>query len=109
MEAFSKDTPADVVRSHNGKLQRTTSFFEINDKFYNIEYATCNITTKNHKIDREKTETWEKLTFIVDQRLQVLHSTKIFSKTLLQPKFWACSGPFKRFILQIQGESTQYK
>ena len=41
----------------------TTIFPDVNDKFYTIKNLTYNITTKNYKIDTEKLETSEKVTF----------------------------------------------
>ena len=41
----------------------TTIFLDINDKIYIIKSLTYNITTKSYKIDTEKLETWEKVTF----------------------------------------------
>ena len=41
----------------------TTIFLDINDEIYIIKSLTYNITTKSYKIDTEKLETWEKVTF----------------------------------------------
>ena len=41
----------------------TIIFLEINDEIYIIKNLTYNITTKKSKIDTEKLETWEKVTF----------------------------------------------
>ena len=41
----------------------TIIFLDFNDKIYIIKSLTYNITTKNYKIDTEKFETWEKITF----------------------------------------------
>ena len=41
----------------------TTIFLNVNDKIYIIKNLTYNITTKSYKIDTEKLETWEKVTF----------------------------------------------
>ena len=41
----------------------TTIFLDVNDKIYTIKSLTYNITTKSYKIDTEKLETWEKVTF----------------------------------------------
>ena len=41
----------------------TTIFLDINDEIYIIKSLTYNTTTKSYKIDAEKLETWEKVTF----------------------------------------------
>ena len=41
----------------------TTIFLEINDEIYIIKSLTYNITTKNYKVDTEKLDTWENVTF----------------------------------------------
>ena len=41
----------------------TTIFLDINDEIYIIKNLTYDITTKSYKIDTEKLETWEKVTF----------------------------------------------
>ena len=41
----------------------TTIFLGINDENYIIKNLTYNITTKSYKIDTEKLEAWEKVTF----------------------------------------------
>ena len=41
----------------------TTIFLDINDEIYIIKSLIYNNTTKSYKIDTEKLETWEKVTF----------------------------------------------
>ena len=41
----------------------TTIFLDINDEIYIIKSLAYNITTQSYKIDTEKLETWEKITF----------------------------------------------
>ena len=41
----------------------TTNFLDKNDEIYIIKSLTYNITTKIYKVDTEKLETWEKVTF----------------------------------------------
>ena len=62
----------------------TTVFRDINDEIYFIKCLTYSITNKSYKIDTEKLETWEKATFSCPQSLQVLHLSKVSSRTLLQ-------------------------
>ena len=41
----------------------TTIFLDINDEIYIIKSLTYDVSTKSYKIDTEKFETWEKVTF----------------------------------------------
>ena len=52
-----------LIKSQDGNFWMTTIFLDINDEIYIIKSLTYNITTKSYKIDTEKLETWEKVTF----------------------------------------------
>ena len=59
----------------------TTIFVNINDEIYLIKSLNYNITTKSYKIDTEKLETWEKVTFSCPPESTILHLLKVFPGT----------------------------
>ena len=64
----------------------TTIFLDINDEIYIMKYFTYNIKNKSYEIDTEKLETWEKVTFLVLQNIQISHLLKAFLRILLQQR-----------------------
>ena len=54
-----------------------------------------NLTNINYKFDTEK------LPFLILDSLQILHSSKISSKTILKPLSWACSKAFEKITLHL--------
>ena len=63
IEALFKNPPPVLIKSQDRKIQMTTIFFDKNDENYIIKSLTYNIATKIYKIDTQKHETWEKVTF----------------------------------------------
>ena len=63
IETFFNNPPPVLIKSQDGKFYMTTIFHDINDEIYFIKSLTYNITTKSYKVDTEKFETWEKVTF----------------------------------------------
>ena len=63
IETLFKNPPPVLIKSQDRKFYMTTIFLDIDDEIYIIESLFYNKTTKSYKIDTEKLETWEKVTF----------------------------------------------
>ena len=95
IEALFKNAAPVLIKSQDGKFWMTTIFLDINDEIYIIKSLTYNITTKSYKIDTEKLETWEKVTFFVLQSLQSSLLSKANSRILPQQWLLACATWFE--------------
>ena len=63
VEALFKNPPPVLIKSQDGKFLMTIIFLDLSEEIYIIKRLTYNLTTKSYKIDTEKLETWEKVTF----------------------------------------------